>query len=81
MDTSGLREIGITMTFLPNRSIYLGDNLILRVNEAETNLQIYDLSIRQTSSYINVYSEALTYDYWPIDSGDKRWFIAACQTD
>ena len=28
-----------------------------------------------------MYSEALTYDYWPIDSGEKRWFVAACQTD
>ena len=38
VDANGVRELGISSKFLPNRSIYLGSNLVLRVNEAESNL-------------------------------------------
>ena len=44
VDKDGVRDLGISSKFLPNRSIYLGSNLVLRVNEAESNLQMYDIA-------------------------------------
>ena len=38
VDSTGLRDQGISTTFIPNRSIYIGDGLILKVNQAQTNL-------------------------------------------
>ena len=46
VDTSGVRDLGISTTFLPNRSIYLGENLVLRINQALTNLQAYDVTTK-----------------------------------
>ena len=34
VDATGLRDQGISTTFIPNRSIFLGDGLVLKVNEA-----------------------------------------------
>lgn len=71
VDTSGLRNVGITTTFIPNRSLYMGGNLALRVNEAETNLQVFDLTTKQTSSFIDVVGQVLTYDFWPVNAAQK----------
>ena len=36
----GLQDIGIGDELVPNRSIYMGDSLALRISEAETSIQI-----------------------------------------
>ena len=42
----GLRNIGLNSILMPNRSIYLGEDLVIRIKEDETRLDLYDLSER-----------------------------------
>ena len=70
--------------FLPNRSFYLGGDLILRVNEAETNIQVYNLvedSISSTS--ISILNSKLVYDYSPLVDEEQtvKWLVSACRQD
>ena len=46
VDRYGLRDIGLSSTLVPNRSIYLGEDLVIRIKEDETSLDLYDLSER-----------------------------------
>ena len=81
IDSTGVRDLGISTTMLPNRSVYLGGNLIIRINEAETSLQVYDVQESAASSVsISINSDQLSYDYWTADSG-STWVIATCQAD
>jgi len=54
VDKLGVRDLGISTTFLPNRSIYIGNNLLLKVTQAQSNLQMYDLVTKRTSSFITI---------------------------
>ena len=56
----------------------MGGNLALRVNQAETNLQVFDLTTKQTSSFIDIVGKALSYDFWPVNAASKQWYLGAC---
>ena len=80
VDSSGIKDLGISSTFLPNRSIYLGGTLIIKIKEAENSLQVYDLADSSAASVsISILSGELSYDYWTDDNG-STWVIAACQS-
>ena len=78
VDATGLRDQGISTTFMPNRSIFLGDELVLKVNEAETNLQAYNLATKSASTIINILNTQLTFDLYPFGALPQQWVIAAC---
>ena len=78
VDKNGVRELGISSLFLPNRSVYIGNNLVLRVNQAHSNLQIYDIVTKRTSSFITIRNTELTYDYYPKDQDGEVWDMVAC---
>lgn len=50
VDASGVRDLGISTTFMPNRSIYLGGSLIMKIKEEENSLQIFDLEKNEAAS-------------------------------
>ena len=80
VDADGVRDVGISGAFLPNRSIYLGADLMIKIKSSETSLQLYDITEDDTSSIsISIYSSKLSYDYWPIDDTGANWLIVACQ--
>lgn len=63
----GLRNVGLNSVLMPNRSIYLGENLVIRIKEDETSLDLYDLYERQQSSTsISILSNPLIYDFTPL---------------
>ena len=74
----GLQDIGIGDELVPNRSIYMGDSLVLRISEAETSIQIYDLIEWSNAFSISVLSSKLVYDYYHLDDENNKWLIAAC---
>ena len=80
VDELGERDVGLTSILKPNRSIYLGNGLLMQIKQDEISLVIYDIKARQQSSTsISIDSSAkLTYDYTAI--GDE-WVIAACTKD
>lgn len=80
MDSSGERDIGATSKFFPNRSVYLGGNLVIKINESETYLQVYDVTAGLTSSLtIKILENGLQYDYYPQDGGvEDQWIISVC---
>jgi len=43
VDGSGLRDLGFSDSLVPNRSLYLGGDLIIRINKDETELRVYDI--------------------------------------
>ncbi len=78
VDKDGVRELGISSKFLPNRSIYLGSKLVLRVNEAESNLQMYDIVTQRVSSFITIQNTELTFDLYPKEDSGDTWTLVAC---
>jgi len=84
VDAKGVRDLGLNSILLPNRSLYLGGELILRVNEAQTNVQVQNVVTKTASNFINILSTKLVFDFYPVDatgSDTKKWIIAVCQFD
>ena len=46
VNANGLLDIGLTGILMPNRSIYLGQSLVIRITDDETRLDLYDLRLR-----------------------------------
>ena len=67
VDVGGERDLGgqLATTLVPNRSIYLGGNLVLKINEEESYLQLYEIDRDfDSKSSISIYPQALSYDYY-----------------
>ena len=67
VDVRGERNLGgqLATTLVPNRSIYLGGNLVLKINEEESYLQLYGINGNfESKSSISIYPQALSYDYY-----------------
>ena len=63
----GERDLGgrLATTLVSNRSIYLGGNLVLKIDEDESYLQLYEINgDLDSKSSISVYPQALSYDYY-----------------
>ena len=64
VDATGVRDLGISSTFVPNMSIYLGNNLVLRINQAMTNIQSWDVTTKIKSvNHIDILNSQLSIDY------------------
>ena len=80
---TGELDLGLSTSFIPNQSRYLGAGLMIKIKNSVNDLQLYDTNSKAASSYhISILNRRLAFDYFPVTEGNgDNWEFLACQEE